>query len=254
MNNKLPGWLKKDIPLLRRRAGPPSPFARKAGRVFQLLILLVLCLFAFWRVLLYRDVSRRFARIQSAGFPTSGAELNAWRGLVPDNENGALLMTRAFALLRTFPDGRSNEVIKPKILSRINEWSLATRALVEAYVHTNAPALAKARESFGLPRFRYPADFSYGSETPLPHLHQLRETAHLTALEAALDADEGRADEWAEQVELLLKLAGTLEDEPTVNSHLVYNAIIRMAAKATERNLNPSQPRGRSMQKTSSRV
>src|SRR5690242_7254719 len=109
MNDKLSGWLKKEI-ILRRKATSPSPFARKAGRVFQFIFLLVICSFTLWRVLLYCDVRGRFARIRSAGFPASGAEFNAWRRPVPDAENGALVLMQAFALVRTFSDSRSNEV------------------------------------------------------------------------------------------------------------------------------------------------
>ena len=206
--------------------------------MFLFLILLVLGLFVLWRVPLARDVNSRIARIRAAGFPISGAELNTWRRPVPDAENGALVLTQAFALLRTFPDRRSNEVAELKLLGRTNEWSSATRGLVEAYVQTNAPALAKAREAFQLSRFCYPVDFSYGPETSLPHLAHLRETARTAALETALDAEDGHADEWPEQVELQLKLAGTLDDEPVVMSYVVRSAIIGMAVKATERSLN----------------
>src|ERR1017187_8835083 len=38
------------------------------------------------------------------------------------------------------------------------------------------------------------------------------------------------------------RFARTLDDEPTVISHLVRNAILRMAVKATERNLNRVTP------------
>jgi hypothetical protein len=239
MNNTFSNWLKKIIP--RRNRAAPSPLARRIARVFQIIFLLAFCWFALWRVLLYRDVNKQFARIRAAGYPVSGAELNAWRQPVPDKENGALVMTQAFALLRTFPDARSNEVDRIQ-LTRTNEWSASTRELVEAYVQTNAPALAKVREALLLPRFRYPADFSYGPETELPHLSKLRELARIAALGAALDAKEGSADDWPQAVEFQLKLAGTLNDEPASISYLVRNAIIRMAVKAAERSLNRVGP------------
>ena len=241
MNAKLSTWLRKVIRPLRKRSAP-SPFARKVGRVFQILILLALCAFALWRILLYRDVARQFTRIRSAGMPMSGAELNAWRRPLPDAENGALVLTQAFALARTFPDNRSNEVVEPKILTRTNVWTSATRALVEAYIQTNQPALAKVHESLLLPGFRYPVDFSYGPETELPHLGGLKVMARIAALQTALEADGGHGDKWPEDVVLQLTLARTLDDEPTVISHLVRNAILRMAVKATERSLNRVTP------------
>jgi hypothetical protein len=168
--------------------------------------------------------------------------LNAWRHPLPDADNGALVLTQAFALVRTFSDSRSNEVVEPKILARTNVWASATRALVEAYVQTNQPALAKVHEGLLLPGFRYPVDFSYGPETELPHLGGLKVMARIAALQTALEAEGGHEDEWPEHVALQLTLARTLDDEPTVISHLVRNAILRMAVKATERSLNRVTP------------
>src|SRR5579859_2985498 len=211
---------------------------REMRRILLVFILVVLCAFTVWRVFLYRDVHGHFSRIRAAGFPASGAELNAWRSPVPDKENGALVLTQAFALIRTFPDRRSNEVIEPKILGRTNTWTPATRAIVEAYVQTNAPALAKVHEGLLLSRFRYPVDFSYGPETPMPHLVKLREMARIVALQTAMDADARHSDDWTDKVALQLKLARTLDDEPNTVSHLVRSAMISMAVKATERSLN----------------
>jgi hypothetical protein len=227
---------------MSRNREAPSSLLFRIGRVAGILILLALCVFAFWRVRLYRDVNSRFASIRAAGFPVSGEELNAWLAPVPEAENGALVLTQAFALFRTFPDRRSNEVAEPTFLDRTNKWSAATRAMIEAYVQTNAAALAKVREAGVLSRFRYPVDFSYGPETPLPHLSPLRDLARVAALAAVLEAEEGRADEWPDLVELQLKMAGSLDDEPTDISYLVHNAIVRMAIQAVERNLNRASP------------
>jgi hypothetical protein len=237
MSAKILEWLNKEI-MPRRKRAAPSRLVRVMGRVCWICMLLVLCVFAVWRILLYREVNSRFARIRAAGFPVSGAELNDWCPSVPDRENGALVLTQAFALLRAFPDRRSNEVAEPSILSHTNVWTPATRGLVEAYVQTNARALAKVREALLFPRFRYPVDFGYGPGTPLPHLRGLKDMGLLAALGAALDAEEGRSEEWPEQVNLELRLAETVDGEPIVISYLVRKSIVRMAVKATERSLN----------------
>src|SRR6478735_9002786 len=103
MNSKILGWLKKEIRPLRKRTAP-SPLARRIGKVIQVLTILAVCLVAVWRVQLYRDINRRFSQLRAAGLPASGAELNVWRHSVPDADNGALVLTQAFALRRTFPD------------------------------------------------------------------------------------------------------------------------------------------------------
>jgi hypothetical protein len=239
MKDKLSKWLNKDISL-RRKSKTPSRWVRKTGKVAWYIVLLAACVFAVWRVLLYRDVERQFARIRAAGYSTSGAELNAWRRPVPDTENGALMMDQAFSLMRTFSDKRSNQVVEPLILSRTNQWSGATLELVEAYVQTNLLALAESRKAVRSSQYLYPLDFSYGPGTELPHLRKLKELARVAALQAALQAEQGQSNSWPENVTLQLKLAATLEAEPIVISFLLRNAIIRMAVTTTERSLNHS--------------
>jgi hypothetical protein len=241
MDRKVLSWLKKNISLIRKRTAP-SPLARKIGRVFQILMLLILCTFVFWRALLYRDVNSRLAQIRAGGFPASGTELNVWCHRVPDTENGALVLTQAFALRHTFPDVRSNEVMEIKLPGKTNNWSPNTVGLVEAYVQTNALALAKVQEALRFSRFSFPVDFSYGPDSQLPHLAGLKEMARIAALQNALDVQGGHPEEWAERVELQLRLAGTLDGEPILISHLVRNSIISMAVKTTERSLNGVTP------------
>lgn len=243
MKAKLANWLRKEIRIrpLRKRS-TPSPLVRKLGLGFQILFLTLLCSFLFWRFLIYLDVSRQFAQIRSARLPTSGAELNAWLRSVPDADNGALILTQAFALIRAFPDNRSNSVIEPGILSRTNIWTAETRALVQAYVETNQPALIKAQEGIKLGIFRYPADFSFGPDTELPHLRELKTLARIAALHAVAGADGGQVVAWPGEVELLVQLARTLDSEPTIISQLVRNAILRLAVKTTQRSLNRAPP------------
>jgi hypothetical protein len=212
-------------------------------RIFVTWLLFSLVIgFVSWRLVLYQQVEGRLAAIRAAGRPASGQELNAWRLAVPDRENGALVLTQAFALARTFPDSRSNLVVAPELLKRGNQWSAETRALVAAYVSTNAAALAKTREAAQFQQFRFPVDFSFGPDAELPHLGRLKNLAGIIALQAALAADEGRSEEWTEQTELLLTLARAIDEEPSVISHLVHNAILRTAATTTERCLARAAP------------
>jgi len=76
---------------------------------FVLLVFLVISL-VVWRVNLAHDVDAKLQAIRAAGLPTNGKELNAYYPAVPDNENAALVMTQAFALMRNYPDSRSNEI------------------------------------------------------------------------------------------------------------------------------------------------
>jgi hypothetical protein len=213
------------------------------GKVVGILFLLLLCFFVGWRTLLYHEINKRFAQLRASGLPASGAELNEWLRPVPDAENGVLAMTHAFALIRNFPDARSKEVDKLTIFPRTNKWSPVTRKLVEEYVQTNGAALAKAHEALLFPRFRYRIDFSNWPDTDLsPHLEQLKKMARISALQSELEAEEDRPDEFPEHAEFQLKIAATLDGEPTVISHLVRNSIVRVAVSTTERTLNLSSP------------
>ncbi len=60
----------------------------------------------YWRSKLAVEVEAKLQEIRAVGLPTNGKELNAFYPTVPDNENAALLMTQAFALIRGFPDKR----------------------------------------------------------------------------------------------------------------------------------------------------
>src|SRR5580698_7738004 len=207
MNNKLSRWWKEEFMPSRKSDTSSSRLLRQIAKVVGYLVLVAVCWFVVWRIRLSNDLNSKFARIRAAGLPVSGAELNAWRAPVPDAENGALVLTQAFALWRIFPDRRSNEVYHANILNRTNEWSAETRGLIEAYVQINLMALAKAREAFLHSRFRYPVDFSYGPETPMPHLGAIRDLARVAAFEASLNAENGAAQAWPELVQLQLKIA-----------------------------------------------
>jgi hypothetical protein len=226
---------------VKERTGASSLF-KKLLRLAGVLFLLSVALFVWWRTWLYHEIDNRFKQLREAGLPTSGAELNDWLRPVPDAENGALALARAFALVRTFPDNRSNEVDNASLLYRTNEWSPETRRLVEEYVRTNDTALATAHEALKFAQFRYPVNFSYWPETKLPHLKQLKSMAWIGALQAALDTEEGRADEWPEHVEFILRIAATLDGEATTISQLVRYRILSKAASVTQWSLDRGSP------------
>lgn len=242
MNAKFIAWLKREIPPKQPQKRQRPPWVRKLSKVIFWLFCILGVWFATWRISLYRELEHRFEVMKTAGFPTSGEELNAWRPQVPDSKNGALVLTQAFALIRTFPDNRSNLVVAPVLLSRTNQWSTETRQMVADYVLTNAEVIAKVHEALQYQRFRFPVDFSYGPSTELPQLNHLKVLARIIALRAALTAEDDHPNDWPEDILSLLGLASTLNDEPCVISHLVRNSILRLAATTTERIMNRAIP------------
>jgi len=113
-----------------------------------------------WRMRLIRAVHAQLAALRVAGLPTSGAELNQWYPAVPDSENAALVLTQAFALMRTFPDQRSNEVARFKPPPRGQPLTPDKVKLLSDYLNLNAAALEKAAEAIKLPKSRYPTDLA----------------------------------------------------------------------------------------------
>ncbi|HTY87567.1 MAG TPA: hypothetical protein VMB80_08895 [Candidatus Acidoferrum sp.] len=195
--------------------------------------------FSIWRLNLAHDVNTKLRAIRAAGLPTSGAELNAYYHAVTDNENAALVMTQAFALMRNYPDSRSNEV--DQIQSFPGRWQHPTNEqihLLTGYVEMNSNALAKMTEALTLPKSRYPVDFSPGFETLLPHLDKIKEFALLSEYRAMLAIHSGQPTNADSLVKDILGMARTLDEEPVLISQLVRFSLVRIGIVTLEDRLN----------------
>jgi hypothetical protein len=238
MKVRIPNWLTRDIRILPKIRRPPSRWERRIGKGMQAFFTLVLVYFAVWCVYLHFQITRQFTAIRAAGLPASPQELDRWYAAVPDASNAAVILTQAFALFRTFPDKRSKEVMRPKLLDRREKWSAEAGELIAEHVAMNSNALAVAQAALQRPQCRYPVNLSYGLEADLPHLSGLKDLARAAALRAALSAQAGQTEDWPRDVHLMLQLADTLEREPVILSQLVRDAIITMVVQTTERCLN----------------
>lgn len=241
MKIAFPSWLKKEIKIPVRPRRAPTAFQRKARKVFRVLIVLLAAYFVVWRAHLHWKVTQRLAAIRASGFPASPTELDEWYRELPESDNAATVLAQAFTLARNFSDRRSNEVVQPKLLDRREAWSAETRKDVTEYVLMNAESLLKAVEAVRRPQCRYPVDLSYGLEAELPHLPALKALARIIALRAILAAEDGRYQTWADDIHLILRLAATLDQEPTMISQLVRASIVSIAAQTTERALTLSK-------------
>jgi type II secretory pathway pseudopilin PulG len=189
--------------------------------------------FLVWRVRLANDVERQLAAIRAAGLPTNGAEVNDYYTTVPDDENAALKMADAFALMTNYNDRRSNEITSIKFPQRKDTLTPEQLDLLAGYFAMNSNALAQAREAIKLPRCRYPMDLSWGAATLLPHLAKLKKLSLLAEYQTLLDANNSAA-----AISVIIGMAHTLDTEPTIISKLVRIAMLNMAEIALERRLN----------------
>ena len=141
-----------------------------------------------WRSLLAQDVNARLRAVKSAGLPMSGEELDQWYAPVPDDQNAALVVTQALALLASYPDARSNNVSHFKLPPRNQKLTDNNVTLLAGYVELNTPALAKLQEALDLPKSRYPIDCTLGVYTTLPHLSRIKMLAQAAEYGALLAA------------------------------------------------------------------
>jgi type II secretory pathway pseudopilin PulG len=211
-------------------------------RSLAVFVVIAIAAFVVWRVNLAHDVDAKLQAIRAAGLPTNGKELNAYYPAVPDNENAALVMTQAFALMRNYPDSRSNEI--DQIQSFPARWQHPTNEqiqLLTGYVEMNSNALAKMAEALKLPKSRYPVDFSPGFETLLPHLDKVKELALLSEYRAVLAIDSGQPTNADTSVKDIFGMARTLDEEPELISQLVRFALVRIAIVTLEDRLNAGE-------------
>ena len=211
---------------------------RKLFRItIALLVLIVLPLIA-WRMYLASVIDRELAKIQAAGLPINGAELNRWYPAVPDNQNAALVLTQAFALRRQYPDARSSLIHNFKLPNRGEHLSSEQIELLQGHVELNQTALGKADEALRLRTSRYPVDYTPLMNTLLPHLAWLDDIIEMHQFKAYSAMDSGDAPSAATSIVAMLALARTLDNEPCLISQLVRLKEIERAFNTLERRAN----------------
>jgi hypothetical protein len=214
-------------------------------RVFIRLLLAAGCLailgfvvFLVWRIQLANDINQQLAAIRAAGLPTNGEELNKFYPAVSDNENAALVMTQAFALMRDFPDSRSNEVAR-------YEWPAPLhitpeqKQLLSDYVKINSNAISKVSEAIKLPKSRYPVDFSPNLAMQLGWgAFTFRGLARADEFEALLALDSGRPSDADIAAKNLIGMAKTLDDMPLLMTSIIRMALLNLASDIVRARVN----------------
>jgi hypothetical protein len=219
----------------------PSPPTRPAPKKVSWVVLsiggvlfFILFLAGIWRLQLAHRVDRQLGAIRAADLPASGAELNAWYRAVPCNQNAALVLTQAFALLRTFPDQRSNQIARFRLSLPGQRITPQQIRLLSDYLRTNADTLARAREALTLPQARFPVDYTPGLSALLPHLSPIKKLAWLFRGEALLAFDAHRSSDAGRSIEAMLGCARSLEAEPDLIAQVLRIAALAMATSSLE--------------------
>jgi hypothetical protein len=174
-------------------------------------------------------------------------ELEAKRAVVPDAENGALVV---LTTTRFLPKDWENKPIYEAIEATPPAAQLHPQHLdaLRAELKTLAPAVEEARKLVAYPRGRYRVTWSddYVS-TLVPHLQYARDVARLLDADARLRSQDGDADGALTSCRAIVNAGRSLGDEPLLLAQLVRIACRGVAQASAERALAQGEPSAKAL-------
>ena len=148
-----------------------------------LAFLLLLAGFIIWN-LATPEQDLRVAAIRQSGYPASLGELDAWYAHVPDSQNAAVILTKAFAEPAFANNSSTMTVIadNTRVPTRGHLLDEETKAELTALLATNQSVLDLLHSAAGLTNSRYPIDLMQGFQTLMPHLAKIKAAIQLLPL------------------------------------------------------------------------
>jgi hypothetical protein len=186
---------------------------------------------------------RRIEAIRAAGYPMTGKDLDASYPWSETGDNAAHWITGAATYRRDLPQEDSRRL--ERLVSRSGEGPdsneplpAETLDLLEQHIRDNSEALETLHDAAGIAECRYPVEFSKGPSTRMSHLTDVRDNSLLLCQEALLRAEQGDPNGTTQALEAALRVAGSLDKEPVLISHLLHLGMSSWAAYVLERALN----------------
>ncbi len=176
-----------------------------------------------------RRFEAKVAELRAAGQPVTFEEVLARREHIPDEENSALILLRAFEEMeRAEPEYREAVVEALVDASRLGTRpSEQARQIIGSRLTTNASVLQRIHQAAAFARGAYPVTAGRNPyETDLPHLTPLRAAARLCALSAGFHAAAGQAEEAHRDLWAGLRLGASIGDSP----FMILSGLVRVAA------------------------
>ncbi len=224
--------------MTKRHTGEPRRF--KIRYIFLGLLVLLGVWFAVFRIGAYRDLNRRMAELEQAGYPLTLAELGESHSIDPAFDNGADYYLAAFSHYSE-PNDAAREILpwvgKADKPARTEPMDPALLQAIEAFLGENEKALSLLHEAVALDYARYPMDFSQGFDMLTPWLKEMRRCAFLLSLEGLAACGQDDPNRAIETVHATLALAKS-QDCPVLVNRLVQIAIRAMAYNNTEQVVN----------------
>jgi hypothetical protein len=227
-----------------RETGGGSRGWRKLGIVLAILLALFFLPWLFLSVTGRAAVRNRVALMKAAGEPTSLAEYEARRPVIPDEENSALVILELAAEMEgpdIAADIKKNLPLLGKAkLPRWGEpWPPEMLAATKDYLAEQAELVARLDAIHDMPRGRFPLDVTGNPldliSDMLSDRAALRGAAKVQALAALRDAAEGDVNGALARCRTIMNMASSVRDDPMLISSLVSISIDAVTVQTIER-------------------
>jgi len=161
--------------------------------------------------------------IRQSSYPASLRELDAWYTHVPDSQNAALILTKAFSDPGFANNSSTMTVIadNTRVPTRSHLLDQETKAELTAVLATNQSLLDLIHSAAALTNSRYPIDLTHGFQTLMPHLSKVKAAIQLLTAEALLDASSGETERGMSALRAAGSVADSVSEEPFLISQLV---------------------------------
>jgi len=203
------------------------------GIVTLAFVILVLAIGGVTKAIFNSRYQAEIAAIKAKGEPLTPADLAGKP--IPDAENGAVVYKKVFALIDSGKYDAPRKVLDEFVQPPVPDPTTVAKAR-QALAQVE-PILNLVDEATARPKCRFPRDWSQGVYTLFPENARLRSISRSISSAALLNAVSGNMDESARYVELGLRHADCLKDEPALIQLMVRQAMIMMASQAMKRSL-----------------
>jgi hypothetical protein len=178
------------------------------------------------------EVATKLEAIRTTGYPVTLAELETWQPTPPAAENAALKFAEAFVALGSAPPTTI------RLPQRTERLPADTKAAITAVMTQTKTAREGLHQAATLNQSKYPVNWQEGYNAKMPHLASVKGALTVLRLESAILLENNRSDMAVTSVVTMVRLARSLEREPSLISQLVRIASLQLAVSAAERLVN----------------
>lgn len=171
------------------------------------------------------ETKREIAKLRAKGEPVTVSEVAP--PPIPDDRNGAVIFALAFKLLPSGASGPDIQLLNDfvDVKTRPYQAEHEVRRLLMKYDQAYRLAL----KAVDKPECRFPVQWEKGWEANTPHYKDLRKLATLVAARTIVKAGEGDTDQAIDSIILGVKIANSIQDEPSLLALSVRGGLLKTA-------------------------